>query len=64
MAYKHLYRDKYMDLQARCTKVKRRGEAAICPHRLQGFCTLKHGFCLYQFFPIVFEKDLPRRVAV
>ena len=64
MSYQHLYGEKYLDTQAQCTKTKRQGEPTICPHRLHGFCAYKKAYCLYQFFPIVFEKDLPKRVSV
>jgi len=52
MAYRHLERDRYLDLTPRCVKSREVGEAK-CPFKCQGVCVNRTGNCLFQFFEIV-----------
>jgi len=54
--YRHLERDRYLDLTPKCVKSREVGEAK-CPYKCQGVCTNKTGNCLFQFFEIVRLKE-------
>jgi len=61
--YRHLERNRYLDLSPKCIKSNQVGESH-CKHRLQGLCTYGAGKCQFQFYPIVLMKEVAKEQVV